>query len=49
MLILGTLLLSNITITLPSEVSVMGSEITLGQIATITGADEAQIARVKEV
>ena len=49
MLILATLLLSNITVTLPAEASVEGSEITLGQIATITGADPEEVARIAAI
>jgi flagella basal body P-ring formation protein FlgA len=47
MLSLTLLLLSNVTVQLPSEATVQGSEMTLGQIATIQGTDPADVARVE--
>lgn len=49
MFFLGTLLLSNITVTLPSEAKVKSSEILLGQIATVSGADAEQVARLQRL
>ncbi len=46
MMLLPTLLLAGVTITLPKDASVLGSEITLGEIATITGAKPAELERL---
>jgi len=45
--ILGTLLLSNVTVSLPAEVTVAGAEMTLGEVATIEGDDPAEVERVR--
>lgn len=47
MILFATLLLSNITVTLPAEAHVQGSEITLGEIAQIEGADAAELSRLE--
>lgn len=47
MILLGTLLLSNITITLPAEATVEGSEIQLGHIATVIGDDGEEVAKIQ--
>lgn len=44
----GALLLSNITVTLPDEVQVRGAEMTLGEVATITGEDLAAVERLRQ-
>jgi|GEM_PF-626976 len=49
MLTLATLLLSQVTVTLPAEATVRGSEITLGEIATVTGPDEEEVTKVRSV
>ncbi len=46
-MLIGTLLLSSIAITLPTEATVSGAEITLGEIATITGDNAADVARLE--
>jgi flagella basal body P-ring formation protein FlgA len=47
MIILSTLLLSSVTVTLPTEAAVLGSEITLGEIAVITGAEPEELTRLQ--
>jgi flagellar basal body P-ring formation protein FlgA len=47
MILLPTLLLAGVTITLPEEAFVLGSEISLGEIATIEGAKPAQLERLE--
>lgn len=47
MMILSTLLLSSVTVTLPTEAAVLGSEITLGEIAVISGAEPEQLTRLQ--
>ena len=47
---LSTLLLaSGITVTLPEETKVSGSEMKLGDIAVITGEDESLVERAKQL
>ena len=48
-MLLGTLLLSSVAITLPAEATVGGAEISLGEIATITGDDAAQVQRLEAI
>ncbi|MCB9916264.1 MAG: flagellar basal body P-ring formation protein FlgA [Planctomycetes bacterium] len=56
-LLLSTLLLSTpaaapetvVTVTLPLEATVDGSEFTLGDVATVDGADTAEVKRVREL
>lgn len=43
----GSLFLSTVTVTLPAEVQVRGSEMTLGEIATVVGEDPALVERVE--
>ena len=45
--ILGTLLLSNITVTLPAEAHVRGSELTVGEIASVEGGVAQDVELVK--
>ncbi len=47
MMLLPTLLLAGVTITLPEEASVLGSEISLGEIAAIDGAKPDQLERLE--
>ncbi|MFT7669347.1 MAG: flagella basal body P-ring formation protein FlgA [Planctomycetota bacterium] len=49
MLLLGTLLLSGVAITLPSKALVDGTEITLGQIAAVTGDDPEEVAKIRSL
>jgi flagella basal body P-ring formation protein FlgA len=46
---LGTLLLSGVTVALPMEAESFGTEIELGEIATVTGDDPVQVALVEAV
>lgn len=48
-MLIGTLLLSSIAITLPAESTVSGVEISLGDIAAITGDNEADVARLERI
>lgn len=43
----GALFLSTVTVTLPMEVQVSGSEVTLGEIATVEGENTELVARVE--
>jgi len=47
--LLGSLLLSGVTVTLPAEARVRGTELLLGSIAQVNGDDPAQVARVRAV
>jgi len=47
--LLGSLLLSGVTVTLPAEARVRGTELLLGSIAQVSGDDPAQVARVQAV
>ena len=46
MLFLGSLLLGGVTVTLPMEAHVRGTEIELGEIAQVVGADPEEVDRV---
>jgi len=46
MLSLTLLMLGGVTVELPTEAKVQGAEMTLGQVATVTGDDPAEVARV---
>jgi len=48
-MLIGTLLLSSIAITLPAEATVSGAEISLGEIAVITGDNAADVARLERI
>ena len=48
-MILAKLLLSGVTVLLPMEATARGTELTLGEIATVTGADAAVVERVELV
>lgn len=45
---IGSLLLSSVTVTLPDEVHVKGSEMTLGEVAVVEGESETQVELVKQ-
>ena len=47
--ITATLLLGNVTVTLPPQAEVRGTELTLGSFATVEGDDPTEVARVSSV
>ena len=47
--LIGNLLLSGVTVTLPPEARVRGTELSLGAVAQVSGGDPAQVARVEAV
>ena len=46
MLFLASLLLGGVTVTLPMEAHVRGTEVELGEIAQVVGADPEDVSRV---
>ncbi len=48
-MLLAKLILSGVTVTLPMEATSRGTELTLGEIATITGADAALVEQVESL
>jgi flagella basal body P-ring formation protein FlgA len=49
MLILATLLLGNVTVTLPPAAEIRGSEVRLGAIATVQGDDPVEVEQAKSL
>ncbi len=48
MSLLATLLLSTVTVTLPAEAKVRGTEMTIGDIAVVTGSDDVDVKAVED-
>ena len=48
-LMIAAMLLGGVTVVLPAESTVRGTEVSLGEIAQVSGSDAAQVERVRAV